>query len=85
VADSALAAFEVQDVLTFDQKQLKAWCREKRIGRLEIKKRGVDVDPQKLRKAIASEGEQSATLIVTRLDSKVRVMVVRRVTGANRD
>jgi hypothetical protein len=85
VADSALAAFEVQDVLPFDQKQLKAWCREKRIGRLEIKKRGVDVDPQKLRKAIASEGEQSATLIVTRLDSKVRVMVVRRVTGTNRD
>ena len=52
VADAALDPFEVRDVRPFDQKQLKAWCREHHIGRLEVKKRGVEFDPESLRKSI---------------------------------
>jgi hypothetical protein len=80
ISDTALAVFEVRDVLPLDQKQLKAWCREHRIGRLEVKKRGVDLDLEKLRKAIVADGDQSATLVVTPLVGKVRAIVTRRVS-----
>jgi hypothetical protein len=79
VIDPALAAFEVREVLPFDLKQLKAWCREHRIGCLEVKKRGVEMDPEKLRKAIISDGDESATLIVTPVSSKTRVIVAKRL------
>jgi hypothetical protein len=79
VAEPALAAFEVRDVLPLDQKQLKAWCREHRIGRLEVKKRGVELDPEKLRKAIIADGDQSATLVVMKLGGKSQVVVANRI------
>jgi hypothetical protein len=46
------------------------WCRDHRVGRLEVKKRGVDLDPEKLRKEIVAVGDGDATLIVTPLGGK---------------
>jgi hypothetical protein len=80
IADAALAAFEVQEVLPFDRKQLRGWCREHSIGRLEIKKRGVKLDPRQLRAEIIAAGDNEATLIVTPLGGHVRAIVARRVT-----
>ena len=65
--------------MPFDQKQLKAWCREHQIGRLEVKKRGVELDPEALRKAIIADGEAAATLIVTPLGKSTRAIAARRV------
>ncbi|MEX2174628.1 MAG: hypothetical protein WD872_09725 [Pirellulaceae bacterium] len=79
VRDAALVAFEILDSLPFDQKQLRAYCRERQIGRLEIKKRGVEIDPEKLRKAVVAEGDASATLIVTPLGATTRALIARRV------
>ena len=73
-------AFEILEVLPLDIKQLKAWCRERRIGRLVIKKRGVDVDPNKLWKAIVGQGDEEALFIVTPIRGHVRVVVARRVS-----
>ena len=78
-ADPALAAFEILDVLPLDQKQLKTYCRERRIGRLEVKKRGVEIDPEKLRKAVIGEGENERTLIVTPLQGLIRAIVASRI------
>ena len=57
IQEPLLDAFEVLDVLPLDRKQLKAYCRERGLGRLEIKKRGVAVEPEKLRQEIAAAGE----------------------------
>ena len=57
VDDAALDAFEIRDVLPLDRKQLKAYCREHSLGRLEIKKRGVEVDLQRLRQEIGGKGD----------------------------
>jgi hypothetical protein len=78
--DPALAAFEVLEILPLDRKQLKSWCRERRVGRLVIKKRGVNVDPNKLWKTIVGQGDEEALLIVTPLAGQVRVVVARRVS-----
>lgn len=81
VSDGAVAAFEVQDVLPFDLKQLKAYCRESQIGRLEVKKRGVEINPEKVRRAVIGEGDHGATLIVTRLDGKTKAICANRLRG----
>lgn len=78
IDDLALAAFEVLDILPFDRKQLRAYCRQRHIGRLEIKKRGVEVDPERLRKEIVADGDNAATLLIAPHADKTRVMVAHR-------
>ena len=80
VADAALACFEVHDVLPLDLKRVKALLRERNIGRLEIKKRGVDLDPEALRRRLGLRGEESATLIVTNVGGRVTAIRARRVS-----
>jgi hypothetical protein len=78
VAHAALASFQIREQIPFDIKKLKAYFRERSIGRLEIKKRGVDIQPEQLRKSLALSGDESATLIVTRLGKKVVAFVADR-------
>jgi len=81
IDDVTLAAFEVLDILPLDRKQLRAYCREHHLGRLEIKKRGVDVDPERLRKEIAGTGDNAATILIAPHQQHIRAIVAaRRVT-----
>ena len=59
------SAFVVRDVLPFDEKVLRGWVRERGIGTLEIKKRGLDVDPAALRRRLKPKGRAAATLVLT--------------------
>lgn len=79
ICDLALDAFAVDDVLPFDRKQLRSYCRERGLARLEIKKRNVDVDPERLRREIVGQGEEAATILVTPLGGKVRAIIARRL------
>jgi hypothetical protein len=72
-----LKGYEVLENLVFDRKKLKAYLREKKIGTLEIKKRGADITPEQLRRELDPKGPESATLIVTRVEGAHRVLVVR--------
>jgi hypothetical protein len=85
VTDPALQAFEVVDVLPLDRKQLRDYCRQRSIGRLEVKKRGVQIDPERLRREIISRGDAHATLLVAPLGGQVRAMVARRLRVADRE
>jgi SAM-dependent methyltransferase len=58
--------YRVVEALPYREKQLKAALRERGIGRLTIKKRGVDVVPEQLRKRLALRGDNEATLVLTR-------------------
>jgi hypothetical protein len=79
VDEPAVDAFEIVDVLPLDHKRLKGYFRQHEIGRLEVKKRGVDIDPQRLRKAVIGEGEGAGTLIVCRCGSAVKAIITKRV------
>ncbi len=79
IEEPALDAFEIADTLPLDQKRLKAYFRQRQIGRLEVKKRGVEIDPQKLRKSVIGDGEAAATLIICRVGDSVQAIVARRV------
>ncbi len=77
--DAALACFEVLDQLPLRIETLKSWLKDRGIGRLEIKKRGVDTDPERLRRQLQVAGDATATLIVTRIEGRRTVIAARRV------
>ena len=70
-----MRGFRVIDEMAFDRKKLKAYLRDRKIGTLEIKKRGVDVVPEQLRKELNLKGEIAATLILTRVGDDHRALL----------
>ena len=73
------SAYEITATLPYKDKVLRAWVRDNAVGTLEIKKRGVDLDPAQLRKRLSPTGTNRATLIVTRIGrSPVAYACVRR-------
>lgn len=72
-------AFEVTENLSLDVKQIRAWAKSRNIGTLEIKKRGVDIDPAEFRKKLSLSGKESATLILTRIGNERMALVAQRV------
>lgn len=80
LAASPLAdAFEVTAVLPADERTLKRELAARKIGRLEIKKRGWDGDPAQLRKRLALSGGESATLFLTQIAGRHRALLTQRV------
>lgn len=65
-------AYEIVDVLPFSEKRLRTLVRDRRIGRLTVKKRGVGIDPAELRRRLRPTGDGEATLVVTRVASARR-------------
>lgn len=68
--------YRVLETLPYREKQLKAALRQRSIGRLTIKKRGVDVVPEQLRKRLALAGDNEATLVMTRIDGAGTAILV---------
>ncbi len=83
--DSPFASrFKVLEVQGFKIASLKKRLAELEIGELEIKKRGIDVDPAQLRESLRLRGTESATLILTRLAGKrVAIIANRESAGTN--
>jgi predicted RNA methylase len=69
-------AYEIVDRLPYDTKQLRAYVRDREIGTLTIKKRGVGITPEALRRNLRPRGGNQATLVVTRLQGRAAVLVV---------
>jgi SAM-dependent methyltransferase len=58
--------FEVRQQLPANLKALRKWVRQAEVGVLEIKKRGVDIDPATLRKRLKLQGPNGATIVISR-------------------
>ncbi|MGW3899163.1 THUMP-like domain-containing protein [Micromonospora profundi] len=70
---------EVTDVLPFSLKRLRALLRDRRVGRVEILKRGSALTPEQLRKDLRLAGDQAASLALTRVAGSPTVLVCRPV------
>ena len=68
--------YRVVEHLPYREKQLKAALHERAIGRLTIKKRGVQVVPDELRKRLALTGDNEATLVLTRASGQGTALLV---------
>lgn len=80
IVDPALACFEVLEVLPFRLKPVASLLRARNIGQLEIKKRGVALDPAELRRQLRLKGDEAATLLLAPIAKRVTAVLARRVT-----
>jgi SAM-dependent methyltransferase len=79
IVDAALASFQVREVLPLDLRRLRDVLRAQNIGTLEIKKRGVDCEPEQLRRQLRPTGDVSATLIVLPIAGRPTVILADRL------
>jgi hypothetical protein len=70
-------SYQVLEELPYREKQLRAALRERGVGRLTIKKRGVDVVPEQLRQRLDLSGEADATIVLTRVAGRGTALLVR--------
>lgn len=80
VATPFAQTFRVIDTMPLDVKRLAARLAADDIGTVEIKKRGVDVDPAQFRKRLRLRGRGSVTLVLTRLEGRHTAVLCERLT-----
>ncbi len=73
------STFEVVQEFALDVKVLAKELKARGIGTLEIKKRGVDIDPAEFRKRLSLSGKNSATLFLTRLGERRVALLAQRI------
>jgi SAM-dependent methyltransferase len=69
-------SYRVVEELPYREKQLRAALRERNVGALTIKKRGVDVAPEQLRQRLALRGDEAATIVLTRVAGEGAALLV---------
>ena len=74
------ACFRVIETFPLDERRLRKELATRGIGSLEIKKRGVDVDPAAFRRKLSLHGLASATLVLTRVAGRHTALLCERVT-----
>jgi len=76
-------AFRVQEHGPYQEKSLRALLRARDVGRLEILVRGLDVDPDALRKRLKLTGAGEAGVVLTRIGRSPHFFLCRaeRVPG----
>jgi len=76
---SFATSFRVREGLPADPKPLAKALKARGIGTLEIKKRGVDIDPAEFRKKLRLAGDEKATLFVTRIGGRRTAILADRL------
>ncbi len=69
--------YRVVETLPYRERALRAALRERNVGSLTIKKRGVDVVPDQLRKRLDLTGHEAATLVLTRVAGHGTALLVK--------
>ena len=74
-----MQGFQIIEHVPYTPKNVSALVGGANLGNLEIKKRGIDVDPAELRKTLPLSGSGSATLILTRVNGKKTALLAKRL------
>ena len=70
-------------MLPFSLKRLRALLRDRRVGRVEILKRGSALEPEKLRRDLRLSGDAAASLVLTRVAGAPTVLVGQPVAAGH--
>jgi hypothetical protein len=79
VSSPWLKTYEVLETLPLDEATIRKALSKRGIGKLEIKKRGVDITPEELRPKLKLKGEGAATLILTKVGDARRALIVQPI------
>lgn len=76
-------AYEVIDAMPFAVKRVRAALRDLGVGRVTVKKRGVNVDPDDVRRQLKPAGDPSmhAVVVLTRIGSAATALICRPPAG----
>ena len=79
VTSPFVQSFRVRESMPANIKAINAALRRADIGTLEIKKRGMDIDPASFRRKLKLSGSRSATLILARIGDHRTAVLADRV------
>jgi hypothetical protein len=82
VATPYAHAYEIGEALPYNVKRLKALLRERGAGTVVIKKRGMAVTPEELRRQLRPSGPHEVTVILSRTDHGPLMMLGQPVGAA---
>jgi hypothetical protein len=74
-----LSRFEVVECLPLRAPEVASCLAARNVGTLEIKKRGVETDPEAFRRKLKLRGENAATLLLTRIGRREVAIVAERL------
>lgn len=72
-------AWQVEDWLPFQLKRLRAFLRQRNVGRVTVKKRGSPIVPEELIQDLRLEGEEERVLFLTQLQGKPIVVISKTI------
>jgi hypothetical protein len=79
VAHPLLQSFAVSESMPLRPAKVAQALAYRGVGRVEIKKRGVAVDPEKLRRELKLRGDNEATVILTRIGKREVALLCERL------
>lgn len=79
LAESLLAEFEIQESMPLRTPAVAQWLAARHVGRVEVKKRGVTLDPEKFRRDLKLRGDNEATVILTRAGKRQLAIIAKRL------
>ena len=79
LAESLLAEFEIQESMPLRTPAVAQWLAARHVGRVEVKKRGVTIDPEKFRRDLKLRGDNEATVILTRAGKRQLAIIAKRL------
>ncbi len=70
-----LRCWQVEAWMPFQMKRLRAYLRQRRVGKITVKKRGSPLTPHEVQRALKLKGERQRVLFFTQLRSRPIVIV----------
>jgi hypothetical protein len=80
-----MQGFQIIDQVPYSPKNVNALIAGANLASLEIKKRGIDIDPAELRKTLPLSGSGTATLILTRVKGQKTALLAKRLGSVGQD
>jgi hypothetical protein len=80
-----MQGFQIIEHVPYSPKAVNALVAGANLAHIEIKKRGVDVNPAELRKTLPLTGSGSATLILTRVNGQKTALLAKRLGSVGQD
>ena len=77
--------FQIIDQAPYTVKNVAALVSSAGLGHVEIKKRGIDIDPAALRRQLPLKGEATGTVILTRIRGVKTALLARRLDSVGED
>jgi hypothetical protein len=79
--DPLLQSFAVQDCLPLRAPAVAQHLAARGVGRVEVKKRGVTIDPEKFRRELKLRGDREATVVLTRIGKRQVAIIAERTAN----